>query len=387
MLQAKPSIKELADFVTLWREKFPKSVWAHLFNYMVHFPVPNSSLKTDVVLAKNSIALLNSHTSKGNRRSGAEYLLGKGKGLDAIIRPFELSKNRQDMNKTKFWKSKTVAERLERLRGTKIAKGVIKYSEFEILFDNERYPKDSRDTLWFCLGFTVNGPYAYDPIQEDEYRRLSEPCSAWQSVKPQNTTARLVPLSSEIQPGGTAWNVKERLASRPRLANDSSSSFLSPEKKSSQVKLPISSTQREVVPVPKAEVLKSGHNPYKPSTSSDESWKNLPNLQITFRGEGGTHIPFSPKWIDDQGRIHHGTPVKGLPKSTECQKHQSKPIPKKCSFAHSWAGDTFQFVCTRCTSDGRDKCDKKEQHKKFIHNLGPYRDSQGNTWTTFSYKK
>ena len=378
LLQAKPSIKELTDFVTLWREKCPQSVWAHLFNYMVHFPVPNGSLKTNVVLAKNSIALLNSHTSKGNRRSGAEYLLGKGKGLDAIIRPCELPGNRQDMNKTKFWKSKAVAERLERLRGTKIGKGVIKYGEFEILFDNERYPKDSRDTLWFCLGFTVNGPYAYDPIQEDEYSRLNEPCSERQSVKLPDTT-RPVHLSSEIQSEETEWNVKECLESRPKSENVSSSPVLiSSEKKS---------TQREVVPVPIVEVVKSGHGSYKPSTSSHESWKSLPGLKIRIRGEGGSQIMFAPERIDSQGRIHHGTPVRGSQKSAECRKHLFKPIPNNCYFAHSWAGDTFQFVCTRCTSDGRDKCDKKEQHKKFIHNLGPYRDSQGNTWTTSCYKE
>lgn len=378
LLQAKPSIKELTDFVTLWREKCPQSVWAHLFNYMVHFPVPNGSLKTNVVLAKNSIALLNSHTSKGNRRSGAEYLLGKGKGLDAIIRPCELPGNRQDMNKTKFWKSKAVAERLERLRGTKIGKGVIKYGEFEILFDNERYPKDSRDTLWFYLGFTVNGPYAYDPIQEDEYSRLNEPCSERQSVKLPDTT-RPVHLSSEIQSEETEWNVKECLESRPKSENVSSSPVLiSSEKKS---------TQREVVPVPIVEVVKSGHGSYKPSTSSHESWKSLPGLKIRIRGEGGSQIMFAPERIDSQGRIHHGTPVRGSQKSAECRKHLFKPIPNNCYFAHSWAGDTFQFVCTRCTSDGRDKCDKKEQHKKFIHNLGPYRDSQGNTWTTSCYKE
>lgn len=155
-LHVKPSIQELSDHVTLWCKKFSSSVWAHLFSYMVHFLVPNGSLKTNLSLAKISISFCNSHSTKGNRRSGAEYLLGKGRGTDAIIRPYELSENRQDLYGTKFWKSKEVVARLERLRGRKVGKGVLKYREIEILFDNERYPKESRDDLWFCLGFTVN---------------------------------------------------------------------------------------------------------------------------------------------------------------------------------------------------------------------------------------
>ena len=93
-------------------------------------------------------------------------------------------------------------------------------------------------------------------------------------------------------------------------------------------------------------------------------------------------MTFSPSWMDSDGKIHHGTPVKGSPKSVECVKHRSGPTPERCTFAHPWIGDTLQFICTKCTREGKSQCGSKYQHDEFIYNLGPYRDSQGRIWTS-----
>ena len=533
-LQVKPDIQELSDHVTLWCEKFPKSVWAHLFNYMVHFPVPNGSLKTNVSLAKISIAICNSHTSKGNRKSGAEYLLGKGRGTNAIIRANELSENRQDMNKTKFWKSKEVFARLERLHGRKVGKGVLKYRDIEILFDNERYPKESRDDLWFCLGFTVNGPYAYDPIEDDENTRLKEqfqesqnssklpdstaclasssdtesnattsnvkeplnpelkPANVFTSpltrsqqtpmssklntsptrlkeqfqesqnssklhdstaclassgdtesnattsndkeplnaeLKPANvfispsTRSRQTPMSSKLnasptrlkeqfqesqnssklpdstaclalsgdtESNATASNVKEPLNPELKPANVFTSPLtcsrqtpMSSKLNASTTKSPAASVPKAITSVPETKLSTSPNSKTcKTSSTTHEAWKNLPSLIIRLRSAGGSQVTFRPSWMDNEGRIHHGTPVKGSRKSVECTKHQSGPAPEGCKFAHPWIADTLQFICTKCTRERKSQCESKNQHDKFIYNLGPYRDSQGRIWTS-----
>lgn len=54
-LPEKTNVNELASHVGLWCELFPRSTMAHLFRYMIHFPVPNGSLKSNVSIVKSSI--------------------------------------------------------------------------------------------------------------------------------------------------------------------------------------------------------------------------------------------------------------------------------------------------------------------------------------------
>ncbi|XP_078364796.1 uncharacterized protein LOC144649210 isoform X2 [Oculina patagonica] len=187
-LNERPAVDELDKIVSKWVAKYPNSEWAHLFNYMIHFPIPNGSLAAFSHSAKVSIKkcdkIVREKTGIGFRKSGAEYFLGKGIGLYAIANSQEfrwLETKRE--SKTDFWRSKEISEKLERVCGQKDVnfKGVITYQGIQLRFDDTRYPKESKDDLWFYIGFSVAGPYAYDPVDNDTYdimkRKISESVS------------------------------------------------------------------------------------------------------------------------------------------------------------------------------------------------------------------
>ena len=105
------------------------------------------------------------------RKSGAEYFLGNGTGLAAIVsrQEFPELEKKWRNTKTEFWRSNEVSEILARVRGQKASTGVITYRGIQLRFDDMLYPKESRDDLWFYVGFSVAGPYAYDPVDKDTY--------------------------------------------------------------------------------------------------------------------------------------------------------------------------------------------------------------------------
>ena len=185
-LQQNVEVDTLSKLVDMWCKKYPDSEWAHMFRYMIHFPVPNGSLKTDTTAVKSSVVVCRKRLQgsyPGHRRSGAEYLLGKGIGLKSIIPPHQVvmqdaveHRSRDVKLETEFWRSKIVYDKLERLSGKKNLqkKGVLNCRGTEIPFDNDRYPHESRDELWFCVGFNITGPYAYDPIDKDTYKQIQE---------------------------------------------------------------------------------------------------------------------------------------------------------------------------------------------------------------------
>ena len=78
--------------------------------------------------------------------------------------------------KTDFWRGKEPSERLERVQGRKEvgSKGIISYQGIQLHFDNTLYPNESKDDLWFYVGFTLAGPYAYDPVDKDTYTSLKK---------------------------------------------------------------------------------------------------------------------------------------------------------------------------------------------------------------------
>ena len=190
--QSNVVLDDLSEHVKNWCTKYPMSRWANLFNYMIKFPVPNGSLKANVPAVNHSIQICKSKARfppNEYRKSSAEYFLGKGSGINAILPSHEFEDSskkqemktanggrRRDVRDTQFWRSKDVYKKLERLCGQKVLgkKGVLDYTGVEIMFDNERYPKESRDDLWFCLGFTLNGPYAYDPVDEDTFNTIKQ---------------------------------------------------------------------------------------------------------------------------------------------------------------------------------------------------------------------
>lgn len=175
------SFNELDKIVTKFVEKFPNSEWAHLFYYMIHFPIPNGGLAHYTSQTKESIKqcakIVQEKAGSGFRKSGSEYFFGKGIGLNAIVDGHEFQwLETKWKSKTHFWRGKEPAKRLERLKGQKEPgrRGIISYQGIQINFDNTRYPNESKDDLWFYLGFTLAGPYAYDPVDEETYASLKE---------------------------------------------------------------------------------------------------------------------------------------------------------------------------------------------------------------------
>lgn len=183
-MKERPSVDELEKIVNKWVVRYPSSEWAHLFNYMIHFPIPNGSLAAFSHSANLSIQkcykIVRDKTGIGFRKSGAEYFLGKGIGLYAIVtsQEFRWLETKWE-TKTDFWRSREISEKLERVCGQKDVhfKGVITYQGIQLRFDDTRYPYESKDDLWFYIGFSVAGPYAYDPVDNDTYAILSRKTS------------------------------------------------------------------------------------------------------------------------------------------------------------------------------------------------------------------
>ena len=175
-LETRPAVDELDKIVSKWVAKYPNSEWAHLFNYMIHFPTPKGTLAAFSHSAQVSIKkcdkIVRDKTGIGYRKSGAEYFLGKGIRLDAIVtsQEFRWLETKWE-TKTDFWRSREISEKLERVCGQKDVnfKGVITYQGIQLRFDETRYPYESKDDLWFYIGFSVAGPYAYDPVDNDTY--------------------------------------------------------------------------------------------------------------------------------------------------------------------------------------------------------------------------
>lgn len=93
---------------------------------------------------------------------------------------------------------------------------------------------------------------------------------------------------------------------------------------------------------------------------------------------------FQPKYVDKMGKLHHGAWVLGAEKSKECMIHTSQDFDisttTRCTFAHTWRGDTLQYVCKKCTRENKVICRERRSHEQFIWNLGPYYNESGMIW-------
>ena len=225
-LNERPPVDELDKTVSKWVAKYPNSEWAHLFNYMIHFPIPNGSLAAFSHSAKVSIKkcdkIVREKTGIGFRKSGAEYFLGKGIGLYAIASSHEFRRlETKRESKTDFWRSKEISEKLERVCGQKDVnfKGVITYQGIQLRFDDTRYPYESKDDLWFYIGFSVAGPYAYDPVDNDTYAIMTRKTSEsllpsfppFESANPKDTFGMPVSRKGIIQSKvGGSYSITKR---------------------------------------------------------------------------------------------------------------------------------------------------------------------------------
>lgn len=390
--EEKPPVEELDNVVQKWVRKFPDSEWAHLFNYMIHFPIPNGSLagynSGTFASMKKCLNFALKRTGWRARKSGAEYFLGKGTGLTAIVSCQEFPElEKKSKTKTDFWRSREVSETLVRVRGHKVAEGVIAYHGIQLRFDDKLYPNDSKDDLWFYVGFSVTGPYAFDPIGEDTYSNIT--------TKPEvRTFVTAASNSSGRKPHGPVGTKPRKLASgiqrNPDVARVEAANFVVFSDGNSS---PCSRSSLAVTagPVSYASALKNGlanqekqaaKGDSQPSgASASQKGSEWPSIMGT---QGEKRRVFQSRYVDGKGRLRHGSWVLGAFKSKECKIHTSTSCQlrdiDRCTFAHSWRGDKYQFVCTKCTEDNKRECKERKEHHQFIWNLGRYLTEDGKIW-------
>lgn len=442
--QDKPPVEELDKVVQTWIKKFPDSEWAHLFNYMIHFPIRDGGLVATnsgtLASIKKCCEMVQKRTGWRARKSAAEYFLGNGTGLAAIVsrQEFPELEKKWRNTKTDFWRSKEVSETLVRVRGQKASTGVITYRGIQLRFDDMLYPKESRDDLWFYVGFSVAGPYAYDPVDKDTYSNMSRKLAKrklapFSSTGTSNATGsgalfavgrgrrkpreRNIGSGKQRNPGvkdmeeetpitSAVQNVLKQLPSEPfdgprTLVNSSpcsrstATSRPSPLVSEDNFQKPAATTN----PPSYASALKHGgashekeianarsQPPMAPVVRKENEWKG-----ISVRGSKGEEWrDFQLTHVDDKGKLHHGSLVRGANKSVECRIHTNTDSSRgidRCTFAHSWRGDITQFVCTKCTEDNKPECKQKREHEEFIWNLGPYITKEGKIWKGTGQKK
>ena len=377
-LKERPSVEELDEIVRTWVSKYPNSEWANLFNYMIHFPAANKRLASFDHHANESIKkctkIVLEKTGKGYRKSAAEYFLGKETGLYAIVNRQQFkSLESNGKGKTDFWRSKEISEGLERVCGQKDVNlnGVITYQGIQLRFDHTRYPKQSKDDLWFYVGFSLSGPYAYDPVDNDAYAAISKRSGI-------ENFDLVVPVDQNANEKGSLGAViprKENLSDRKNTntkGKGASSEFVSyalalqrpPSRQLEQMPRNSSRTQ-------------SG--PWNVPSTKRRTWEIIEGTCDL----GNKKNTFTAKYVDEEGRLHHGAWVLGAKKSKDCETHTSEVSDVSittCSFAHFWRGDTLQHVCLICTRENKKKCHERRAHEPFIYNLGPYYTKDGGIW-------
>ena len=429
--QSNVVLDDLSEHVKNWCMKYPMSRWANLFNYMIKFPVPNGSLKANVPAVNHSIQICKSKTRfppNEYRKSSAEYFLGKGSGINAILPSHEFEDSsrkqqmktanggrRRDVRDTQFWRSKDVYKKLERLCGQKVLgkRGVLDYKGVEIMFDNERYPKESRDDLWFCLGFTLNGPYAYDPVDEDTFNTIKQGFLEEQKMYSDATNSRVCPLKAsekaskfaiptisipplpsnltvlspksvrETKTHGKQTKSKVSLKKIYKVCSDATNSRVCSPKTSEKASKsatptfstsPLSSDFTISPKMPGKEVT--------PSARNKDAWKTNKKLTLRIHTPDGHQLSLEPQRIDPKGRVMHAAQVTGAHKSIICEIPSEQCSSGKCTFAHPTMDDPIrQTVCMFCTKNNQDSCNKKNEHAEHIYDLGPFRHMSGEIWS------
>ena len=89
--------------------------------------------------------------------------------------------------------------------------------------------------------------------------------------------------------------------------------------------------------------------PKSPSRPQSGPWNVFSAQARKWKSIEGTcgkeRFKFTPKYVDEAGKLHHGAWVLGAKKSKECETHTSEVadinITNLCPFAHSWRGDTL----------------------------------------------
>jgi hypothetical protein len=189
--EKQPKSRDIAKVIHNCCVSFPHSEWAHMFQGMIHFPFPDGQN----LLANPKIAIESFRTCDAImdrkpfilKRARPRYFVGKTvNGQYRIISLCRVSSwlGKLEQHRTEgvylkdplWWRSFPAWMRLARLQGTRQGGTLVNYQGISIRIDQDRHycPEGGRDRLWFCVGFTVQGPIAFDPIDETTYRNLCE---------------------------------------------------------------------------------------------------------------------------------------------------------------------------------------------------------------------
>ena len=184
----RPNWSDIVEVVHNCCIDFSQSEWAFMFRGMIHFPMPGGQL-ANPKLAIDSFRACESIMDKKPflfKRARPRYFVGRDiKGQQFIISFNRLSSwfGKLEHHRTEglylrsqeWWRSHPTWTRLARLQGTRQEGKIINYKGINIRMDQDPYPRsEGRERLWFCVGFTVQGPLAFDPLDEDTYSELCE---------------------------------------------------------------------------------------------------------------------------------------------------------------------------------------------------------------------
>ena len=379
-LKERPSVEELDEIVGTWVKKYPNSEWANLFNYMIHFPAANKRLApfnhNAIESMKKCTKLVLQRTGEGYRKSAAEYFLGKKTGLYAIVNRQQFqSLESKGRGKTDFWRSKEISETLERVCGQKDVNltGVITYQGIQLRFDYTRYPKQSKDDLWFYVGFSLSGPYAYDPVDNDKYEAISNRSQGIENFD------LVAPLAQNASGKGSLSAVIPRREKQSDTKNTNTKGQGASSERVSYASAVQQVHSRQLEQMPRTS-SRAQSGPSNVSSAKGRSWEIIEGICDL----GKKKMSFTAKHVDEAGKLHHGAWVLGAKKSKDCETHKSDVFDvsttTRCPFAHFWRGDTLQHVCLICTRKNRKKCHERRAHEQFIYNLGPFYTKDGKIW-------
>ena len=170
---------------------FPQSEWAFMFRGMIHFPMPNCQhgLIANPKLAIESFRTCETVMEKKPflfKRARPRYFVGRNSNGEHVIISFnrisswfgKLERHRTEglyLKSPEWWRSHPAWTRLARLEGTRQERKIINYQGIKIRMDQDPNPRsEGRERLWFCVGFTVQGPVAFDPLDKDTYSEVCE---------------------------------------------------------------------------------------------------------------------------------------------------------------------------------------------------------------------
>ena len=169
---------------------FPKSEWAFMFRGMIHFPFPNDQhlFVANPKLAIESFRdceLLMQKKPFQFKRARPRYFVGRNRG-EYVFVPYSrvshwggsLERHKTEglyLNSPEWWRSHPAWTRLARLQGIRQDARMINYKGIRIRMDRDPNPNsEGREKLWFCVGFTVQGPVAFDALDEETYANLCD---------------------------------------------------------------------------------------------------------------------------------------------------------------------------------------------------------------------